>query len=344
MKMQDILSVSIIFSFMLFLASCRDIHTTTQVLPDGSCIRTVEFMGMVEDESEIMNDIYPIPQDSSWTISYGDENHPGKSFQKKFRRVSDLNEELANKLDTLLHIRISVQLQKKFRWFNTYFKYQEVYHAADPFALVPISDFLSEEELELFYINEDTLDYNDRVEKWLAYSIVEDYFQQIKLVVDTLGHPDLSAEWLNSKKELLLEKINEGEQIDQAIQSMVKILESMLGAPAVQLLSEHISRIDADIMRKYEFLMNLGLNGGYTNQVIMPGLILDTNAEELEGNMVSWQISGNRFIWEDYSMWVESRVVNQWAMIVTGVVCICLVVGLLLGSILRRRRKAINTA
>ena len=71
-----------------------------------------------------------------------------------------------------------------------------------------------------------------------------------------------------------------------------------------------------------------GLND-YTNEVIMPGLILDTNAKDVEGNSVQWKFDYNRFLWEDYTMWVESRVVNRWAMILTGILCMILVAGLI---------------
>ncbi len=363
MKIRDILFITMVFGFIFFLSSCYDLTTSTQIFPDGSCTRTIEFAGIVEDENDIINGFYPVPRDSSWTVTYGDENDPRKSFQKKFRHVSDLNAELADKPDSLLQIQISVQLQKNFRWFNTYFRYQETYHAADPYGLVPITDFLSEEELELYYLHGDTLDLEERLQEWYIHSSIEYYFQQLQTVVDSLNLPDLTAEQLSSKKALLLEMFDRRELNETGDRMVnrdvidffgsimmsglstndqpspfnnVKILESLLGASSVQSMSEQISRIDAEIVKKNRFISSADRE--YTNQVIMPGLILDTNANELEGNTVRWQFDGNQFFWEDHTMWVESRVVNRWAMIVTGAICLCLIAGLLFGTILRKRR------
>lgn len=364
MKKQELLLISLVFGLMLIFASCREISTTTEVFPDGTLTRTVTVEG---DSSGIQDDPYPIPRDSSWTIAYNAESDPKMySATKQFHHVSDFNAELANKPDERLHVKISVQLQKQFRWFNTYFRYQETYHARDPYGLVPITDFLSEEELELFYINGDTLDLGERVQGWYIHSSIEYYFQQLQTVVDSLNLPDLTAELLNSKKALLLEVFDQRESIeegdpmvdqqviefyqflmmigfmtdDQHSQSSVKTLESLLGTPSVRLMAEQISRIDAEIERKNGFISSSDRE--YTNQVTMPGLILDTNAKELEGSTVTWQFDGNRFLWEDHAMWVESRVVNQWAMIVTGGICLCLIGGLLFGVIVGRRRNNIH--
>jgi len=63
--------------------------------------------------------------------------------------------------DTTLQVIIQVKLDKRFRWFHTLFTYRETYKDHNPFKRVPISDYLSEEDLALYYINEDTLDIED---------------------------------------------------------------------------------------------------------------------------------------------------------------------------------------
>ena len=56
----------------------------------------------------------------------------------------------------------------------------------------------------------------------------------------------------------------------------------------------------------------------YINKVIMPGIIMDTNAEQVEGNSVIWRVKAKQFLDVDYSMWVESRSVNRWAILLTA--------------------------
>jgi len=63
----------------------------------------------------------------------------------------------------------------------------------------------------------------------------------------------------------------------------------------------------------------------FTNTVVMPGIVLETGAPEVKGSTVSWKFERNRLSLHDYEMRVESRTVNVWAIVVTGI----LVLGLL---------------
>ena len=72
---------------------------------------------------------------------------------------------------------------------------------------------------------------------------------------------------------------------------------------------------------------------------LMPGLIIDTNAPTVEGNKVSWKDFSSMCYIEDFELWAVSRVVNGWAIVLTG----ALVLGsalLYIVGILRRRRYA----
>jgi hypothetical protein len=80
--------------------------------------------------------------------------------------------------------------------------------------------------------------------------------------------------------------------------------------------------------------MNAG--GSYINEVEMPGIILNTNASSVEGNKVSWKLSDEKFLYNDYMMTVESRVANPWVTYITGGVLIALV-ALLMVPRLRRK-------
>jgi hypothetical protein len=57
----------------------------------------------------------------------------------------------------------------------------------------------------------------------------------------------------------------------------------------------------------------------------MPGLITGTNSSVLSGNRVSWDVFPMAFLLEDYTMVAESRVINVWAFIVSGMVLLGLI-------------------
>ena len=74
--------------------------------------------------------------------------------------------------------------------------------------------------------------------------------------------------------------------------------------------------------------------GEYVNTVVMPGVIIATNASEVRGTTVVWRFTHEHLALMDYPMHVESRVINLWAIIVTGLVVLS---ALAVPAFLRRR-------
>jgi hypothetical protein len=64
----------------------------------------------------------------------------------------------------------------------------------------------------------------------------------------------------------------------------------------------------------------------YKEEVQLPGLITGTNSSIIKGNQVSWQVESSSFFITDFEMYAESRVINNWAFVVAGIVVLGLVV------------------
>ena len=65
---------------------------------------------------------------------------------------------------------------------------------------------------------------------------------------------------------------------------------------------------------------------GYTSVVEMPGMITATNSFEVVGNQVRWEVEAHPILFSDYEMYVESRVVNYWAFVLSGIVLALLII------------------
>ncbi len=78
----------------------------------------------------------------------------------------------------------------------------------------------------------------------------------------------------------------------------------------------------------------------YDMEIRMPGEIIatngyaDTNPESNGGGGILWTVQGDYFFLEEYEMWVESKVSNYWAWIVTGIFVLFVITGIVV-----RRRK-----
>jgi hypothetical protein len=68
----------------------------------------------------------------------------------------------------------------------------------------------------------------------------------------------------------------------------------------------------------------------YTNKIIMPGMLVETNAMEINGNELSWSIDLEDFFAKDYAMKAESRILNHKSIIVLSIFIIGIIVILLL--------------
>jgi len=295
-------------------------------------VRTVVAEG---DSSNSLDGAFPVPRDSSWTISYDDKSDP-KTYTavKTFSSVELLNQEYSKPLpDTLLQLLISMRLQKKFRWFHTVFRYSEVYHSINPYPEYPISDYLTPEELQLYYLNEDTLNLDDKVDDWFTESTLNEVLSGLTAAADSLKNTGITKRMIESKKDTLIQLLKSNIS-DEKLPGQIL---SVLNSTGNKTMEGKIISLIHTINRKNEFIF--ALQGNYSNQVTMPGLVLDTNSKTLEGNAVTWQIEPRYFLFDDYTMWVESRVVNRWAIILTGAVGILLIVSIVLGSLISKEKR-----
>lgn len=64
----------------------------------------------------------------------------------------------------------------------------------------------------------------------------------------------------------------------------------------------------------------------------MPGLLLNTNANTIAGNVCMWEVP-ETVQWINFEMIAESRLINTWAFLITGVLILLLLI-LFVGRIL----------
>jgi hypothetical protein len=99
----------------------------------------------------------------------------------------------------------------------------------------------------------------------------------------------------------------------------------------IQATESNISHLEDDIEYVFdqtEFTYNLN----------MPGIILDTNADVLRGNRMRWDIDPTELFLSDKSCHAESRIVNRWAFIVSGII-ILFAVFMLIWAALKKRKQ-----
>jgi hypothetical protein len=155
-------------------------------------------------------------------------------------------------------------------------------------------------------------------------NIFEEFYSELTDSVEKLHDPSLPVSvFLAKKKEIDFHNVGDKPK------DIVQYLEKTLGLPLSGKLEKQIDGIVKSIEDvKIKFLLDAG--GDYVNEVEMPGIILSTNANAVEGNKAIWHFNEDRFAFMSYTMNVESRTANLWTTYVTGGVLIVIVVLLLL--------------
>jgi hypothetical protein len=313
--------VTIIILVLLTASGCKkDKKTTTKINSDGSCVRTV-VVNPVSDTSSS----FPIPTDKSWETHLLGDTEKVFFAEKKFDDVNQMN----NEYKRPSKVGIDLKFEKKFRWFFTYFSYQETYKPCFQIQRIPIRTFLTKEEYAQYQNGDTSKEIKKRMDEFLTANLVEEFYKQLIDSVESLHDPSLPVSiFIAKKKDIDFRKM------EHNTKDVVTYLEKVLGLKMWDKLERQINGIDKSVEAKIQFMINAG--GDYVNEVVMPGIVLNTNANTVEGNKVVWHFNDDKFTFISYTMIVESRIANTWATYATGGVLIVIVALLMLPRVRRK--------
>ncbi len=320
--MKKLNSLLIVILLAAGIGGCKkEYKTTTKVNPDGSCERAV----IARVDSSGLRDIsFPFPQDSSWSIEFKlMEGDTQKVFvaRKTFDDVNDINRDKAGDGK----INIIVNLEKNFRWFFTYLNYTETYNSYNRFNRIALKDFLSSSDYALFEAGDTSRYLTERLDSYFEENLYQEFYSQLMSEIGKLNDPLFTRELFDKRKGELKDSLLAGSGDTQSIINSIK---NIYKITRVEYLSVAVDRIMENINSGLELMG--GADGEYINEVIMPGIILDTNADALEGNKAGWKFNEKRFFYSDFTMSIESRIINMWAIYVTAGLVILIVLFLLL--------------
>ncbi len=310
---------------MLTASDCNHKQrTTTKINNDGSCERTV-FVKNVSDTS--MYRSFPVPTDKSWESRIERDSVKEEVYvaSKRFDNVNQMN----NEYKRPSKVGIDLKFEKKFRWFFTYFSYQETYKPCFQIQRIPIRAFLTKEEYAQYENGDTSKALKERMDEFLMANLVEEFYKQLIDSVESLHDPSLPVSVFIAKKHEI-----DFHNMEHSTKDVIKYLERTLGLKLRGKLERQIDGIEKLMEAKIQFIMDAG--GDYVNEVVMPGIILNTNANTVEGTKVLWHFNEDKFTFISYTMTVESRIANPWATYTTGGVLIVIVTLLMLPRLKRK--------
>jgi hypothetical protein len=372
-KRSAIKAIFVGLSFLMF-SGCLEYKVVTQIMEDGSIRRTVTVRG---DSSLIFEQSVPLYDDPGWEIQTRYEPQDGQDpdgdevfvleATRTFPDVNSLNEVIYTEPSHSDRLNIKAAFQKQFRWFYQLYQYSETYIMRFPFRSQSIHDFMTSSELRVYYAEDDQIVYDPekdslglvsddmilpilthedslrvhelkdqldvKYEEWAKRNLFDAFYSELETAFETLsfvpGPGNLKEDlyqWLDSNK--VFEEIFDEQNV---------LLAEVAGFYRLDSANLHTAnRVGFDEFNRKTKELEFNLDS-FNHQVLMPGMVLQSNAGETDGNLVSWNFTTNDFYASDYTMTVQSRVINRW-MIVVSAGIVLLVVGILIYSLIVKRR------
>jgi len=309
---------------VLMFSGCNDYTIKTKINPDGSFEKTVICEG---DSLGLYKLPLPFVFSDGWKIEIEQKAGKEKSFfttaTKKYTNAEELETEYTKGQDSI-KLKISSRIEKRFRWFFTYYNYEETIPAFGLFKqTLPIDSFFTPQELGRLKDTKDSL-LQKRFDEYYEQNIVGEFIENLIMRSQELNDPTLTRSRWEEHRKTLTRLIFESKS--DKPEDIAVIIEKVLQTSSVRKLHGAIDTSLTNIMTKVKSEKELEVS--YKNEVVMPGILITSNSEKVEGNKLMWDCKSDQYF--DVVMTAESRMVNVWAMILTAIVCVALLIGLLI--------------
>ncbi len=343
----------LVIPVLSLMPGCLDVNVRTTVLSDGSSERVIS---MKLDTQNVPEGAFPMPADSTWQVEWKETTDKDNKFEyvarKRFSSPEDLQREFNQRPDTGA-IGLSVFLQKRFEWFYTYLDYREVYTRKNIFNNVPVSDYLSKDEIDRYLHGDETDSLKAKVKMWENRNLFEEFFRPLLAEVRRRNDPSLPPSLMLEKKEELFRQVlaadneNKNEEKgkvdstghDPTVDLALRVFADVVRTHTVLSLQPVADRAWEAIAEKMEKDKH---PDSWTCALQMPGLLLSTNSNVVDGSLITWKFTADQIRVGDYVMQASSRVTNVWAFVITGAAALLVILTAMLA--LLRRRTIVGTS
>lgn len=339
---------------------------TTSINSDGSLTRTVMVVGdsasIFEGKLKVPKDSLLWDISTRWVHKIKGDSASEKKYEytatRTFRNTEELNEFLKPHPDSLHLIKTQATYNKKFRWFYTYLYFGETYFKSMPFNHYEINNFLSDDEYSFIWDDEFTYspehdslvhyrnleqmpklskadslrgeelenEILNRFSEWYLKNIYEEYYS---ITLNELsGKYTVKHKLLKENKEILFKQINtmnyflaETDERDDPINVISEFIG--MNADSIKLLNPDIYNNFYTNLQVAEDFMD---NHTIKNYIDIPGKLIKTNADSISASSAYWNYNNMRNCAKDYTLFAESRIINKWAFILSGLISLVLLV------------------
>lgn len=341
------------------LAACNsDDDMTTVVNSNGSCDR---ILVATVDEKFIQGDTteHPFIMDlNGWDIQwkYKDENirtdWPVKGWKKEpqdsaevikaiahrhFNSVQQLADSFRIKPShTWNRIMIKPVLEKRFRFFYTYYNYKESFSKLPIKLPVPVSKYLSADEAGYWLAGRPDImkgmngseakqildNIEEKVAKWVMHNLFEMQYSEVLRNLELIvNHPPKAI--MNAKKNSVFALYYANYPKGEIKIDLMPILDKSFNTQAFGNFAKAgndnlLQQINEPEAFK-QFIAYFDTNINY--KLVMPGYVIESDGISSHDTL-NWKIDAYRLLNGDYTMEASSKKVNLWAFVAAALVVV----------------------
>ncbi len=223
------------------------------------------------------------------------------------------------------------RLEKRFRWFYTYYTYTADYQKIAEKLPVPLGRYLSREEQQLWLqgndaafrglngieLNERLSAIEDKFAQWCDRSLYEVNWEILFRFAshrqDTL-HTALLQQW---KEKVYRQYQQEGKHWEQEDpRSTARLFDTICHTDFYARLYE-ANRAEMDALLEQKMKLADLLCQTVQFELAMPGKLLAANTPFVGRDSAVWKVDGFRIMADDYLLTATSRSINYWAFVIT---------------------------
>ena len=353
---------------MFIMASCtnRECKMLTKVNEDGTCERTI---GLKLDSAQLLSGKIDtiknvLRADKGWQWSWslkGDTiRHALPMSRHTYDSIKALTsqnasdtivvnasakwpsaEEMAGNtvfnLDSSRILKPHATLKRSFRWFYTYYTYQETYTQQAVHFKYPLTKFMTKDEMGYWLTGTPNLakglngvetdDIVSRIKNKHSDWLTANYFECIfQLIIDHYDQikpaPVNKAHFIQLHDSLYHKCLKEQEQIFDG-KNLTKLFNAFFHSDAYTKILTNEQLMDKAKQPLTDYITLTQFAVDYT--LVMPGTIIDAGfgnigADSTHANkgMATYRLSGERLFAGDCIITARSRKTSIWAFVVTG--------------------------
>lgn len=332
------IGIASMFVIVCLFSSCEQKITTTSIVhPDGSVDRTITFTEV--DSVKAHQNVFGLQPGNGWEseIEYLQPEAETKTskqkisvtFRKRFASIDEMNNELDAPRDTLF--RINSAMEKKFRWFYTYLNYTDTYRTINRFKHVSKEDYFTPEDFT--FINRmpaegksitkaDSIYLERLTDKLGDFFMLALYEEHVDIMLQAMHKNNLDRRWMDSiqhHKGYLFSMFSR-EENDKLLEEtfMLQLIDSLNNGFPVTVVAEDYKALYSRIKPRIKFMTEVATEGKFSHIIKMPWKVVSTNADSVNGTSLYWRPLTLKFMLNDYTMHAESRKMNYWAVILSG--------------------------